>query len=134
MRGIIIPIKNWEDLATYMRQHGGNFFIEVVPTRHGCHYSITWLDGCLISYDISKRMAKKLIKYGVETTGIVDHESKIPQTCLDVQQDNQRIGVELFVDKLKELFCPECDYGGADVKETISALFKKMYGGDNNGK
>lgn len=134
MGGIIIPIKNWQDLTRYMRQHSGNFFIEVVPTKRKRRYSITWLDGCLITYDISKRMAKKLIKLGVETTGIVDSKSKIPQSCLDVQQKNQRIGAELFANKLSELFCPECDYGGANIKETISALFKKMYGGENNGK
>ena len=119
MGGIIIPIKNWEDLAVYMRMHGGNFFIEVAPSKCKYRYRITWLDGCLSSYDISKRLAKKLIKYGVEATGIVDHESKIPQSCLDFQKDNQCIVVELFVDKLEELFCPECDYSGADIKEKI---------------
>lgn len=134
MGRIIIPIKNWKDLALHMHQHGGNFFIEVVPSKRKRRYSITWLDGCLITYDISKRMAKKLIKYGVETTGIVDHESKMPQTCLNFQRYNQRIAVAHFTNKLNELFCPECDYSGGDVKETISALFKKMYRGGNNGE
>jgi len=97
-------------------------------------YNITWLNGCLITYDISKRLAKKLIKLGIESTGIVDNKDKIPQSCLNVQQNNQRIGAKLFANKLSELFCPECDYGGANIRETITALLKKMYGGDNNGK
>lgn len=130
MGGIIIPIKNWKDLFNYMYYHGGNLFIEVASK--GKHrYSIIWLDDCLTSYSISKRMAKKLIKLGVEATGIVDHESKIPQTCLNVQKMKRRVGVELFSQQLCALFCPECDYGGADIKETITALCKKLYGGDN---
>ena len=132
MGGIIIPIKNWRDLTKYVQIHGGNFFIEVAPSKR--RYNITWLNGCLITYDISKRLAKKLIKLGIESTGIVDNKDKIPQSCLNVQKNNQRIGAKLFANKLSELFCPECDYGGANIRETITALLKKMYGGDNNGK
>ena len=72
MGGIIIPIKNWRDLTKYVQIHGGNFFIEVAPSKR--RYNITWLNGCLITYDISKRLAKKLIKLGIESTGIVDNK------------------------------------------------------------
>lgn len=134
MSGIIIPIKNWEDLASYMRHLGGNFFIEIAPSKCKYRYRITWLDGCLSSFDISKRMAKKLIKGGVETTGIVDDTSKIPKTCVCIQREKRRMSVETFSNKLSELFCPECNYNGCDIKETINALFEKMYGGDNDGE
>lgn len=134
MGGIIIPIKNWKDLASYMHHHGGNFFIEVAPSKCKYRYRVTWLDDCLISYDISNRMAKKLIKCGAKSTGIVDHESKIPQACLGIQREKRRMSVETFSDKLGELFCPECNYNGRDIKETINALFEKMYGGDNDGE
>lgn len=54
----------------------------------------------------------------------------LSERIINAGYGNIKQAVKEFAEKLKSLFCTECDYGGGDIKQTINELIKELYGED----
>lgn len=84
--------------------------------------------------------APSTVELAIDT---VETYEKIENICEDCPEDNDiaifanylqdkgygnvKQAVTEFAEKLKSLFCPECDYEGYDIKKMIDELKKELY-------